>query len=173
LQFTDNNTATQVFQDNAKPTFSRDAPYYCQVAVYRESNCDGTLTIRFGASSVATNMTTLNNSAWNIIKIAIGTGSWVDNFQENSADIQIQLASRTTGTALFDDILVAPFFRVPGDESWYIIVGGATPFQRGDTFTWTDAEAGSRGVLQYWLGFRSGYLLSLPSTAGAETITDP
>ena len=78
-----------------------------------------------------------------------------------------------------DDVVLAPM--VPLDGTWYALVGGATAFVRGDTFTFTDADAVTRAKLSYWL-WRAWEddpetLLEMrgwfPTTAGTETIADP
>lgn len=166
LTFTGNNKIDQVIDDNTRYRFDPSVPIYIQIAVYRVSNCDGTLTLRFGASSVAVDMTTLNNAAWNIVRLTVGTANWYDNFYENAMDVEVELASRTTGSLHLDDFIARSFTNLDG--TWYAAVGNPTPFARGDTFTWTDSEA-TRGIIQHWI-WRGG-LGYLRSHAHATQIT--
>lgn len=178
LRFMDNGNISQVLKDNANPALSLSLPYVLQVAVYRESSCDGNLTLDLGASSQTFAMSSLTNSAWNVVKMDLDSDLYYTNFKEADLDIKFTLASRTTGTLYLDDVLFGPMTMVDG--LWYFLPGGSTSFLEGDVFTWTDSEAGTRAILQYWLSFRTqlsqtlGYGFSLPSdNGGTETISDP
>lgn len=173
LKFVDNGVATQVLLDTTRARILTRTPYYYQVAVYRKDSCDGTLTIEIGGVSRAVTMTTLNDNAWNVIKVPAtpGTNSYYKAFKQNAVDNVFTLASRTTGSLFLDDIVWAAMPRIDG--TFWAVVGGATRSLRFDSFTGTDTET-NRGVLQEWLAFRSGLGLSLPSnTGGTETETDP
>lgn len=178
IRFTDNTTCTQAFVDNANPTFAARTPFYVQLAIYRESNCDGTLTITLGSKTQAVTMTSLNNGAWNVVRLDLDQDLYYDRWKLNDATIGFALTSRTTGTLYLDDLIFSPFTLLDGIG--YAIVGSATPFMRDDTFSFTDTQNATRGVLQWWITHRSrasellGYPFSLPSNnAGGETITDP
>lgn len=163
------NTIKAQFQQTNVGFGQEIVPMYVEVAVYRESSCDGTLTLTFGASSVAVDVTTLTNSAWNIVRIAVGTGNWFANFNTEDPVISLALASNTVGSILMDEIVVAPFQFFDG--GWWAVVGGATPFLRGDTLTLTDTVA-ETGLIQKWLA--RGYNAYLPSTtSGSEEWADP
>ena len=123
-------------------------------------------------------MSGLSNGAWNVVKLDLDSDLFYTNFKEDSLDIKFTLGSRTTGTLYIDDLLFGPMTMVDG--LWYFLPGGSTSFLEGDVFTWTDSEGGTRGVLQYWLSYRTqlseslGYAFSLPSdNGGSETISDP
>jgi hypothetical protein len=172
VRFAANRTMTQAISAVTRAKFRRDVPYIFQVAVYRESSCDGTLTISVGAVSRAVDMTTLSNGAWNVVDVPDpqGANCWYDNMAENDMDISFALTSRTTGALELDDIVFAPMTAIDG--AFVALVGGATPFKVKDTFTITDSEA-TRGINQYWISHRA-QAQSLPSNnAGGETEADP
>ena len=178
IRVIDNTTCNQTFVDNANPTFAARTPFYVQIAIYRESNCDGTLTITLGSKTQAVTMTSLSNGAWNVVRLDLDRDLYYDQWKLNDAKIGFALASRTTGTLYLDDLIFSPFNLLDGIG--YAIVGSAIPFMRDDVFTFTDTQNVARGILQWWITHRSrasellGYPFSLPSNnAGSETITDP
>lgn len=145
-------------------------PIFVQVAVKRTNSCDGTLTVRWGAVSASVDMTTLTNGVWSTLRIGVDEDNWFENFNENSFTFEIELASRTTGEAVVDDVIVRAM--TPYDGDWYAIVGGTTPFVVGDVFTMgSDSEHASNGVIQRLL--HRGFRKYLPATTGTPTITDP
>jgi hypothetical protein len=176
IRVLDNGNLYQTFDDNQRPTFNPEVPYYTQVAVYRESNCDGNLTVTLGSKSQTFAMSGLSNGAWNIVRLDLDRDLIYDRWRSDDAQLKFTLASRTTGTLYLDDVIFSPMAVLDG--LYYMIVGGATPFMREDVFTFTDTESATRGVLQYWMTHRSqasgllGYAFTLPS-AGSPTIADP
>ena len=176
IRMLDNANLYQVFDDNQRPSFSAELPYYLQVAVYRESNCDGNLTITLGSKTQTFAMSGLSNGAWNVVKLDLDRDLIYDRWRTDDARIKFELASRTTGTLYLDDLIFVPMTLLDG--LYYVMVGNATPFMRDDVFTVADTESATRGVLQYWLSHRSqisaqlGYAFTLPS-AGSPTIADP
>jgi len=171
VTFTADNAITQVLLTQTRARLRADTPYYLQIAVYRVSSCDGTLTVAFGRTSKAFTVSSLNNAAWNICRMDLDKGLYLKNFTEDSLDITITLASRTTGSIHIDDIVFAPMVLVDG--TWWAPVGGATPFRREDKFTATDTDPGSTDTLSYWL-WRSGAGVNFPTaTGGNETDADP
>ena len=178
IRLTDNTTCVQTFVDEVDPSFAAKTPFYVQLAIYRESNCDGTLTITLGSKTQAVTMSSLSNGAWNVVRLDLDRDLYYDRWRQNDATLGFALTSRTTGTLYLDDIIFCPFNLLDGIG--YMIVGSATPFMREDTFSFTDTQNAGRGVMQFWLTHRAdasamvGYPFSLPSNnSGAETITDP
>lgn len=178
LKLTANGTVSQILDDNRRPKLKLNTPYYLQVAVYRESSADGTLTIHCGSQSQAFTISGFSNNAWSIYRLTLDKDLYYKNFKEADLDIKFVWASRTVGNIYLDDVIFAEM--IPWDGTWYAPVGGSTAFLagpegRGDTFTWTDTAAATRGIIQYWL-WRSGLVgvpFSLPGVAAAETIVDP
>lgn len=151
-----------------------DVPMYAQIAYNRQvGSGDGTLTLHMGGVSASVSLAA--QTGWNILRIALGQNNWHRQFNEADLDIKVQLASRTTGYVLVDDLIFVPFVRFGLAENligtWMCPVGGSTPFLRGDVFTYTDSIA-SDSKIQRWL-FRA-YGRYLPhATAAGETVTDP
>lgn len=168
LRFTGNNKIVQTPGLTVKPTWVPETPYFMQVAVYRESNCDGNIILRLGNTSRTVAMSGLTNAAWNVVTLTLNDDLFYQTFKEADLTIEVELASRTTGSCVLDDIIVSPFTNVDG--SWYIVVGGATPFLKDDVFTWTDQLTGSDAVVQHWW-WRAGWGY-LPASS-SPTIADP
>lgn len=178
LRFTADNKAVQSLAiGDRRAKFSTRRPYFVQVAIYREGSCDGNTILRFGAITVTTANSTLSNGAWNLIIVPLTKSCYYKNFKENALTLEVELASRTTGSIYIDDIIVREFVLMDG--SYWAAVGGSTNFLKGDTWTITDTVSATRGVVQYWLFHRSEWWRDLDGwcmpalTTGAETITDP
>lgn len=173
LKFAGNGKVTQSL-DVVRGSINARRPYYCQIAYNREEGAgDGTLTLRMGASSKSVVLSA--QAGWNVLRIDLNEDCWFENWNEDTLDIEIELASRTTGSVLVDDVIFAPFRKIDG--VWWAIVGGATRFLRDDAFTFADTETGSK--IQYWIwrAFGSGdaspyWRLYLPSS-GSPTWSDP
>lgn len=168
VRFTDNNKIVQTPGLTVKPVWDPATPYWMQVAVYKESNCDGNIILRFGATSRTVAMSGLNNAAWNVVGLLLDEDLFYLSAKEADFSVEVELASRTTGSCVIDDVIISPFVNVDG--SWYIVVGGSTPFLYNDSFTWTDALTAGDGVVQYWW-WRAGWGY-LPASS-SPTITDP
>jgi hypothetical protein len=165
VTFTANNAITQKIIDERRARLRWDTPYYLQVAVYRASSCDGTLTLALGDESYAVAMSTLNDSAWNVVRMPLDLGCYLKNFNKDDLSVSITLASRTTGTLHLDDVVMGPFTQIDG--LWYAPVGGATAFKIDDRFDWTDVDtASSRGWL--WALWRAGAGVNFASAATAS-----
>ena len=143
-------------------------PMFLQVAIYRESNADGTITLTLGSQTATVDVTTITNGTWGVLYMTLGTKNWFKTWNQEDPLVKIALSSNTTGNVLIDDVVFAPFTRFDG--GWWVVVGGSTPFLRDDVFTFADTVTES-GELQKWF-VRGGYG-HLPSTAGAPTWGDP
>lgn len=183
IRFLTNETLSQDLVAVGGARLDADVPYYVDVAVYRRDSCDGTLTMTLGGVSRAVTMSTLTNSAWNVVRL-VSTPSedcWPRNFNANGLTLSFTLASRTTGSLHLDDITFAPFTRIGagGDTrrgrgamgTYVVFRGGATPWVKGDLYTATDTVGGTRAVNQHWFGWAErGYLPAV--TGGTETWAD-
>lgn len=168
MKFTDNNTAEQILQDNVNPRIDTGRPMYLQVAVYRESSCDGNLILTLGSHTETTDITTLNNAAWNIVKLTLDENLWPRVWNKNDASIKFEMSGRSTGAIYLDDVICEPFTQ--HDGTFWFLVGGATPWVRDDFATGTDTESGA--VMTRNLAEIFGR--SFPTdNAGDETQTDP
>lgn len=171
LRFTGNGYIYQRFADR-RVKWDPNIPLYAQIAFYRESSCDGDLTLTIGDKSTTVALSA--QSGWTILTFAITTDAWFK--QWNTTDVssslanfvKIALSSRTTGTLLIDDFLLGQYS--PVDGAWVAIVGGATPFLRGDYFTVTDTSTDT-GIIQTQLA-RCG-LGYLPHLSSSNTWSEP
>jgi hypothetical protein len=148
----------------------RYTPYYAQLA-YNRSQYSGNGTLRLLVGSQSASVSLVAQSGWNILRIAVGYLNWPKRFaQLDTPYVAVHLSGLTSGSVLVDDIVFAPYQNLDG--TYYAPVGGATPFLRGDTFSWTDALAGSDAIVQYYLWLAYGVQLPA-SNVGAETWADP
>lgn len=153
VKFEDNRYIQQQLNENQNPLFRVKRPVFLQVAVYRGSSCDGTLTITFGATTRAVTMSTLSDGAWNVVTLTLNKGLYPRNFRSNNALLKFALASRTTGHLYLDDIVMEEMTFIDG--TYWIAVGGATPFVYGDYMTAAYSD-GTRAKRSYWTFFRAG-----------------
>lgn len=175
VKFVGNAYIYQQFNRNLNPTFRQKVPYFLQVAVYRGSSCDGTLTITFGATTRAVTMSGLSNNAWNAVTLTLDKNLYARNFRSNDMQVKFALSGYSTGHLYLDDVILEEM--TPIDGLYYVAVGGATPFVRNDYQTIAVSEA-TRGTRSYWHELRSGRgrrgFFSLPSdNAAGETEVDP
>lgn len=176
VQFTGNNTITQTLNTQRQQQLQRRTPYYVQVAVYREGSATGTITLTWGATTQTYALSGLTNGAWNLCVLDLDKDLYHKNFTTNDMTAAVQLSSYGgSGSVIIDDFLAVPMQFHNG--TWWQLVGGSTPFKRGDTFTVADSVAG-RGIFSYWLHHRSGYALAapgfcLPVVNSSETEPDP
>lgn len=144
-------------------------PYFLCLRYNREVGAsDGTLTIRMGAASASVALST--QLGWNLLSLTADQNLWYPNFKEDDLDIEIELSGHTIGTLLIDWVIFDSMKEF--DRHWYIIIPGATNFQKGDNFNWSDTLAITEGKIQYWLSRWFGAYLP-HNNAGLETIIDP
>ena len=143
-------------------------PIYIQIAYNRQTGSgDGTLTLTFGSQTASVVLAA--QTGWNVLQIAVGAKNWMKTWNQEDPLVKVALSGWSTGYVLVDDVIVAPFSNFDG--GWYAILGGATPFLRDDSFSFTDSVA-ETGLVQKWF-VRGGYGY-LPSAAeGAASWGDP
>ena len=154
---------------------SKNVPYVLRLMWNREEGSgDGTVAIRLGSQTTSVAMAA--QTGWNELLLPIDTNLWYENWVEDEADVQVSLASNTSGYVLFDDVIFAPM--TPIDGTWYFLRGGATPWAaanatlpEGDKFTWTDTGGayGTGKIQSVWVR-EFGY--SLPNS-GTPSVADP
>lgn len=144
VRFETNDKLTQVLSV-VRPTLDPLVPYYAQLAFKRESSCDGTLTLRVGANSVAVAL--VAQSGWTVLNLVLNPSMFLRGFNATVLDIEIELSSNTTGDLLVDDLIIAPMTRFDG--TWWALVGGATPWLVNDSITATDTC--TEAIVQEWL----------------------
>ena len=173
LRFSTNASIYQRMIDIPLNRWNPAVPLYAQIAFNRESSCDGTLTLTIGSTSASVALSA--QSGWTVLTFPITTAAWFRTWNKSvpsgtltNSLVKIELSSRTTGTLLIDDLIVGPYTRVDG--AWVAMVGGATPFLKGDLFTVTDTCADT-GIVQTWLARTFG--IYLPHTSGSPTWAEP
>jgi len=142
-------------------------PYYLQCVYNRQvGSGDGNLTLHLGSQTVVVAL--VAQTGWNILKIPLGVKNWLKTFNEDYLDVKIQISSRTTGYTLVDEPILVSFTEF--DNLWYCPIGSATPHLTDDSFSWSDALAGSDSILQKWFWrFCQGYL----PHSSSPSVVDP
>ena len=165
LRFLNNGYITQnLDRSNAQARL----PMYVHIAFKRETACDGTLTVTFGAQTF--NVVLAAQTGWTILKLGPTSVNWLKNWNTETPVVKIELSGRSVGTLLIDDVIIAPFS--PFDGGWYAILGGASPFLKQDAFSWRDYVPASEGILQHWNYRALGRYLP-PATSSNATWADP
>lgn len=165
-------TIKQTLDSARRSRLDPDTPYFLRLMYNRETGSgDGTLSLKIGQST-ATSVALSAQTGWNELVIPAGSACWLRNSNEDPFDIEITLASSTTGYVLIDDVIFAPWTLIDG--TYWALRGNAashTPWLLDDTLTFTDTGgAAGTGKLQWWW-WRAG-LGYLPS-AGTPTVADP
>ncbi|HUW15754.1 MAG TPA: hypothetical protein VMW94_01645 [Actinomycetes bacterium] len=141
-------------------------PTFCALRYNRSVGTGtGILTLRMGSQNVAVADLSAAGAGWNLLQIPPDANAYLTNFDEDQIDIQIELSGSPSGYMLVDDLIFQQL--QPIDGTYWIIVGGATPFQLDDSFTVADS-ATDASIVQKWLWRTYGEYL--PSdNAGSET----
>jgi len=125
----------------------------------------GILTLNLGSQSVAVADLSAASAGWQLLQIPLDANCYLTNFDEDEIDIKIELSGSPTGYTIIDDVIFNQM--QPLDGTYWLIVGGATPFQLDDSFTVTDTGTDT-SIVQKWLWRTFGEYL--PSdNAGSET----
>jgi len=142
-------------------------PYYLQVAYNRQVGAfSGDLKIGLGNTTKTVSLAA--QTGWNILRLDLGTGLWFKTFNKQDLAVTIQVLNYASGTLLVDDVILCPMTQADG--AYYTAVGGATPFLRSDSFTFTDT-GGTSAILQYW--FWRVFGRYLPHASSSPTWTEP
>jgi hypothetical protein len=172
LEFTDNANVVQYITDAAS-RFNLELPVFLILRYRRKTSCDGDLTLRLGSQTVSVaDLTTKTDATW--FDLILGTGDnkgWYRTFKEDSIQkgvrIQVTLASRTTGSLLIDNIILAQ--PQTFDGKYYLITPGQTDFLYSDYFNFADTVANT-GTTQ--TGLSRLLNIYLPHTSGVPTYAD-
>jgi len=144
LEFEGNETISQnISAVSPGRGFTPGVPYYCQIAVCRKASATGNVVLHLGSQTATVSLASLTNDVWSILRIAIGTKNYHQNFNETDLDIKVVVDTLATGTVVVDDLIIAPFVKLDG--TWYAPVGGATAWLKDDFYTHTDLIGGARG----------------------------
>lgn len=137
-------------------TLNPRVPYRMRLMVHRGgTGADGNIILRMGSETRTVDLTTIAANAWVEVVFPLDKELYPKGFNEDSLTLEIEWASRTTGSLKIDDCIFAPLD--PFDGTWWWLCGGATPFMRDDVFTTADTGAAAgTGVINYWL-WRAGF----------------
>jgi predicted alpha-1,6-mannanase (GH76 family) len=120
-------------------------------------------------------ISTGTNDVWNILQLDLDSSRFYDNFKEDDLDVKLEVTSLATGTVVVDDVVLAPMVNLDG--TWWAVVGGATPWLKGDTRIFSADARGATAIINYWLWRAYGDLvvpmLGWFPTSGTPSIADP
>jgi hypothetical protein len=181
LKFHTDGTVSQVLRANTNPRIpppdDNRIPYLLAPGLTRLADADGNLVMRLGETTRTIAINSLTTNVKTRSRLNLDKGLYYANWKKLDAVVSFQVASKTTGTLVIDDVMLIPFVLING--LWFAVIGGPDPNLFGDSFSFTDSESG-RAKMQYWTTFRSGlsgllrWAFTLPSDAlGYETISDP
>ena len=157
--------------NNRRIQLSPEIPMYLQIAYRANTMTSGTLSLRLGNQTTQATITTAT-TGWNVLRMALGLGSWHKVFNQEDPVVSIAVTSGN-GSLWIDDVVFARF--VPFNGIWYAPVGGATPFLRRDEFNFAhtngDRVALTQGLIQHWL-WRL-FNTYLPHTTATPSWTEP
>lgn len=192
LQFTGDEIVYQDLVATGGASVDPNDPFLIDFGVAKVGSPTGTFTLRLSGSVGSGGITaTLAHGAmtgsgtFDRLRIAVGANCWAANWNANDVSIQIGLGSSGSIDAsnyfLVDDLVFAPWKRIGrrgdprkgrGSMGQYLaIVGGSTPFVKGDTFTATDS-AGTRATNHWALSRIARYGYLPVTTGGTESVSD-
>jgi len=150
-----------------------DTPYFLRVAWNRSigSGTAGNVTLKLGGNTEVTTAVAAQ-SGWQELIIPFDKTCWLEEFGEDSFDIEIGWDGGTAGYILFDDAIFCQWDRIDGTY-WLVHQNSQVPaanLVEDEYYAVDSGGAPGTGILQYWCWIAGlGYL---PSDA-SPTITDP
>lgn len=172
LKFLNNANVYQEPTETINARFDAEVPWFFGFAMYRDSSCDGTLTVQVGTNTRDITVSSQTTATWSYYTLpaSLGQYNWYRNWKAASPDVKFTLASRTTGYIFIDDICLYPMQEI--GKHYYIGIGGATSFLLDDVFTVTNELEATRAKIAYW-AWRMGWPNFPTATGAAEVVTDP
>lgn len=139
-----------ILRQNPGQRFDEDVPYYMAVAWRRLASATGTLSITVGSlAATSVDISTGTNGVWNVLLVPLGQNSWYRQFGSgDQLAVTITVATLAVGTVEIDDVMLKQMINIDG--TYYLPVGGATPWLQDDQATWTDVDGGTRARFSYW-----------------------
>jgi len=120
-------------------------PIYGQIAYNRAVGAaSGTLALTLGALTAS--VAVAAQTGWNLLRLPLTTTAWPRNLYADPLTLTISW-TRTAGELLLDDLVVVPYVSVA--NQYLCAVGGQSPLQERDFFTWTLGHTGA--VIQEWI----------------------
>ncbi len=140
-------------------------PLFGQLAWNRQLGTgSGSLTVSVGGLTTGA-IAVSAQTGWQTSRLPLTTAAWPRNLYAEPLTISIAW-TRTAGDLAIDDFILVPFDEFAGQR--LVGVGGATPAQERDFWTWTNTETGA--VIQWWI--RHAYEVSW-NHSGTPTVADP
>ena len=176
------NTSSKISQsfDTRNAYFDPNIPLYGQVAVYKPSGVTGNIVVTLGSENKTVALSTFDNDAWSIVRcpgkgtsyVTVGgqkgfgaTGTlenWFRVWNKSGVDFSIAVTSLSGGSVYVDDVILAPYTFFDG--GWYAMVGGATPYLRNDSWTFTDSSTEASIIQRTFWKYFGRYLPHAPSS---------
>jgi len=170
----DSVTVKQTLTNMRINSLDPNKPYFLRVMWNRAvgSGAAGTVSLKLGGNTTVTTAV-LTQTGWQELVIPFTKTCWLEEFGQESFDIEIAWTGGTGGYILFDDAIFCPWDEVDGTY-WLIHQNAATPaasIVNDEYYAVDTGGAPGTGIMQYWCWVAGlGYL---PSTASTPTVADP
>lgn len=131
--------------------YDKDIPYFCGIRYKRLAGATGNPVFALGASSVTESLAGKTTGVWNHLYLPMDSGLYYRQFgAQNDIFLSFSCPDLAVGTIAIDDIVHGPMVNVDG--TYYIPVGGDTPFLNDYQFDWLDSvPSGVTALVSYWL----------------------
>ena len=170
----DSVTVKQTLTNMSVRSLDPNTPYFLRVMCNKTvgTAVGGSVSIKLGGNATVTSTVLALGSNWVELVIPFDKTCWLEEFGQDSFDIEIAWAGGTSGYMLFDDAICCPWDEVDGTY-WLVHQNAATPaasIVNDEYYAVDTGGAPGTGILQYWCWIAGlGYLPS----AGSPTIADP
>ena len=151
-----------------------DTPYFLRVMVNKTvgTAVGGSVKLKLGSNTTVTSTIAGLSAGWDELVIPFDKTCWLEEFGEDSFDIEIAWDGGTSGFMLFDDVIFCPWDQIDG-TFWLVHQNNATPVANlveDEYYAVDSGGAPGTGILQYWCWTAGlGYLPS----SGTPSIADP
>jgi len=169
----DSITVKQSMSSMRTNSIAPNKPHFLRVMWNRSigSGASGTVSVKLGGNATVS-VAVSAQSGWQELLIPFDKTCWLEEFGEDTFDIEIAWAGGTGGYILFDDAIFCPWDLVDGTY-WLAHQNAGTPVAslvEDEYYVNDTGGAPGTGILQYWCWISGlGYLPS----SGTPTITDP
>lgn len=169
----DSVTVKQALADMRNQRLDPDTPYFLRVMWNRSigSGTGGSVSLKLGGNTTVT-VALAAQSGWQELVIPFDKTCWLEEFGQDSFDIEIAWSGGTAGYVLFDDVIFCHWDLVDGTY-WLVEHNAGTPtanLVEDEYYAVDSGGAPGTGILQWWCWVSGlGYLPS----SGTPTIADP
>ncbi len=150
-----------ISQSLANVSISRFAPYFITFVYNRQIGAAPAGTVfyvQYGSVIYTFPALLGTETGWKRVAIPVDESTWPNNWLSDQPKFKIGVSTLASGFINIDEVLMVQMLNV--DSTYYVPIGGRTPFEFGDEFTWDDVLVSTDSIIQRY--FALSYKRHLP-----------